>query len=48
MWDTADDAHEFELAFHDMMYEVSAEEHDFSYWSAYQRYISFECNKNLR
>jgi hypothetical protein len=46
VWDTVDDTHEFDLAFQDMMYKASAEKHNCSYWSAYGRYISLECNEN--
>ncbi|MEJ2126130.1 MAG: hypothetical protein P8X84_01205 [Candidatus Bathyarchaeota archaeon] len=43
-WDTEYDAHEFDLAFQDMMYQISAEKHNCSYWSANGRYIYFEVN----
>ena len=46
VWDTKDDAHEFDLAFQDMMYKTSAEKHNCSYWSANGRYISIESNEN--
>jgi hypothetical protein len=45
-WDSEDDAHEFYLAFQEMMYETSAEKHDCSYWSANGRYISIQWNEN--
>lgn len=40
VWDTIDDAHEFDLAFQDMMYKTSAEKHNCSYWEANGRFIS--------
>ena len=46
VWDTGDDAHEFYLAFQDMMYRTSAEKHNCSYWSANGRYISIQWNEN--
>jgi len=45
-WDSRDDAHEFYLAFQEMMYKTSAEKHDCSYWSADGRYISIQWNEN--
>ena len=45
VWDSEDDAHEFYLAFQDMMYKASAEKHNCSYWSAYGRYISIRWNE---
>jgi len=44
VWDTVDDAHEFDLAFQDMMYKTSAEKHNCSYWEANGRYISIHWN----
>ena len=44
MWDTVDDAHEFDLAFQDMMYKTSAEKHNCSYWESNGRYISIHWN----
>lgn len=43
-WDTEDDAHEFDLAFQDMMYQISAENHSNCnhIWSANGRYIYFD------
>ena len=46
VWDTADDANEFYLAFQDMMYQASAEKHNCNYWSAYGRYISIQPSGN--
>jgi hypothetical protein len=45
-WDSKDDAHEFYIAFQEMMYETSAEKHNCSYWSANGRYISIQWNEN--
>jgi hypothetical protein len=45
IWDTEEDAHEFNLAFQDMMYRTSAEKHNCSYWFANGRYISLEKNE---
>jgi len=44
VWDTVDDAHEFDLAFQDMMYKTSAEKHNCNYWESNGRYISIHCN----
>jgi hypothetical protein len=44
VWDTVDDAHEFYLAFQDMMYKTSAEKHNCSYWEANGRFISIDWN----
>ena len=45
-WDSKDDAHEFYIAFQEMMYETSAEKHNCSYWFANGRYISIQWNEN--
>jgi len=45
-WDSKDDAHEFYLAFQEMMYETSAEKENCSYWFANGRYISIQWNEN--
>ena len=45
-WDSRDDAHEFYLAFQEMMYKTSAEKHNCSYWFADGRYISIQWNEN--
>jgi len=44
-WDSKDDAHEFYIAFQEMMYKTSAEKHNCSYWSANGRYISIQWNE---
>ena len=44
-WDSRDDAHEFYLAFQEMMYKTSAEKHNCSYWFADGRYISIQWNE---
>lgn len=45
-WDSRDDAHEFYLAFQEMMYKTSAEKHNCSYWSTDGRYISIQWKEN--
>jgi hypothetical protein len=45
-WDSKDDAHEFYIAFQEMMYETQAEKHNCSYWFADGRYISIQWNEN--
>ncbi len=45
-WDSRDDAHEFYLAFQNMMYKVSAEKKNCSHWFADGRYISIQWNEN--
>jgi hypothetical protein len=40
VWDTERDAHEFDSAFRDMMFETASEKHNCSYWEANGRYIS--------
>ena len=45
-WDSKDDAHEFYIAFQEMMYETSAEKEKCSYWFANGRYISIQWNEN--
>ncbi len=45
VWDSADDAHEFYIAFQEMMYETSAEKENCSYWIANGRYISIQWNE---
>ncbi len=46
VWDSKDDAHEFYIAFQEMMYKTSAEKHNCSYWSAFERYLSIQWNQN--
>jgi len=46
VWDSADDAHEFYVAFQEMMYETGAEKHNCSYWLANGRYISIQWSEN--
>jgi hypothetical protein len=43
-WDSRDDAHEFYIAFQEMMYKTSAEKHNCSYWFNDARYISIQWN----
>jgi hypothetical protein len=45
-WDSRDDAHEFYIAFQEMMYETSAEKQNCSHWFANGRYISIQWNEN--
>lgn len=44
-WDSRDDAHEFYIAFQEMMYETSAEKENCSHWFANGRYISIQWNE---
>ena len=46
IWDTEDDAHEFYIAFQEMMYKTTAEKYNCKYWEANGRYISIQWNKN--
>jgi hypothetical protein len=46
VWDSKDDAHEFYIAFQEMMYKTSAEKQNCSHWSDYGRYLSIQWSEN--